>query len=367
MNIKQTLKDFYEKEDISKFDIDEEDREKICEFLSENIIKEKSEEIIKEKIDSAVKLIKELAKRNLKDKLCDLIVELYKVEYATMKLTEKRDHVIHALNTYLLGVYINNKYLKDEVNWFEWKIASLFHDIAYPLVISQEIIRRYFETLNSIKKTIGIENYNPNLNLIPKDFDKLTNNVSAFDLIQKRVYKWKLDVNIKKRYDDMIQNNKLCHGILSSLTVLYLIDLMYQKNNPLREESFPEINGVDWSQKIFNSEIVSACAGIYLHNLKKNNFFNNSKEKAPLAYLLKLSDELENYERNYKKNPNGDKRESEDTLENYDKAENYEIDISNGKLTFKVADEKTRLNIEKKTDCLNDINVSIKLLDNGSK
>ena len=47
----------------------------------------------------------------------------------------------------------------------------------------------------------------------------------------------------------MIENNRMDHGIISALTVLYLIDLMYDKNNPGRKYDSVYKEGSDWNQK----------------------------------------------------------------------------------------------------------------------
>jgi len=332
------------------------------------------------KFQQAIKQSRQLIKCHGKEPLYHHIDELYEVEEANRVLTEKRDkrdHVIHALNTFLLGIYINNKYLGNGVDMFQWKVAALFHDIAYPLEIAQEIIARYFKIISEIKEKLDVETYTATLNLIPKDIDKLTHNKSAFDLIQRRVYEWGLDVNVKKRYDDMIKedfekpqktsenttkvykeetitrsksksskDNKLCHGILSSLTVLYLIDLMYQKNNPLRDNR--SHNG--WKQKNFEKDIVSACSAIFLHNLGDDAFGNIDKTKAQLAYLLKLSDGLQEWDRPKKKMSEGDS------------PENYDIQGEQNKLIFKVSNQGIKDQIESNIKCLKDNSISIKII-----
>lgn len=329
MNINETLSKYFTD---NKFDLGDENYKKILEFLAKP----------DEKYDLAQQLIKNLVEPHSKDQLYLHITELYEVEKATMILTGKRDHVIHALNTFVLGIYINNNYLINKVDVFQWKLASLFHDIAYPIEISQKIVERYFDKLNTIKNELRIENFNPAINLVPKNFEKLTNNKNAFEYIQKRIYEWGLDVNVQKRYEDKISSNKICHGMLSALTVLYLVDLMYQKNNPQRNVDYP-----DWNQKDFENHIVSACSAIFLHNLSDDAFEKIDKNKAPLPYLLKLCDELQTWDR-----PN------QNTL-NGDSAENYDISIHNNKIIFKVKSEKDRDVISKNIKCLNDPNISI--------
>ena len=346
MNINNTLSNFFSETPIvfcSDGNTNERLKADIITFLK---VKELNSD---SKFQQAIKHSRQLIKCHGKEPLYHHIDELYEVEEANRALTEKRDkrdHVIHALNTFLLGIYINNKYLGKGVDMFQWKVAALFHDIAYPLVVAQEIIERYFKITSEIKEKLDVETYNATLNLIPKDIDKLTHNKSAFDLIQRRVYEWGLDVNVKKRYDDMIKDNTLCHGILSSLTVLYLIDLMYQKNNPLRDNK-PH-NG--WEQKNFEKDIVPACSAIFLHNLGDNAFKNIDKTKASLAYLLKLCDELQHWDR-----PKGKKHKS-------DSPENYDIQVQQNKLIFKVSDQDRKNKIEDKIKCLNDEGIRIEVI-----
>jgi hypothetical protein len=341
MNINETLSVYFKDNNPIK---DATINDRILEFLKAEIPK---------KYELAQLLIKDLVKPHSKDQLVSHITELYIVEEATMSLTEKRDHVIHALNTFLLGCYINNNYLINKVDVFQWKLTALFHDIAYPLEISQKIIERYIDKLHKIKHELNIENFNPAINLAPKNFEKLTNNKNALEYIQKRVYEWGLDVNVQKRYDDKISSNEICHGMLSALTVLYLIDLMYQKNNPQRKrQTVYDADYSDWNQQNFENHIVSACSAIFLHNLSDDAFEKIDKNKAPLPYLLKLCDELQTWDRPNQNTPIGDS------------PENYDISIKNNKIIFKVKTEEDRSKITQKIDCLNDLDISVENVTN---
>ena len=346
MNINNTLSNFFSETPIV-FCRDDKTNERLkADIITFLKVKESN---FDSKFQQAIKQSRQLIKCHGKEPLYHHIDELYEVEEANRVLTEKRDkrdHVIHALNTFLLGIYINNKYLGKGVDMFQWKVAALFHDIAYPLEIAQEIIERYFKIISEIKEKLDVETYNATLNIIPKNLDKLTHNISAFDLIQQRVYEWGLDVNVKKRYDDMIKDNKLCHGILSSLTVLYLIDLMYQKNNPLRDNK-PH-KGLE--QKNFEKDIVSACSAIFLHNLRDDAFENIDKTKASLAYLLKLSDELQNWDRPTKEMPEGDS------------PKNYDIQVQQDKLIFNVSNQDRKGEIELGIKCLKDDDIRIQII-----
>ena len=46
----------------------------------------------------------------------EFISELYHVEEHTIPLIGKRDHISHALNTFLLGLYINGKKVRNIFN-----------------------------------------------------------------------------------------------------------------------------------------------------------------------------------------------------------------------------------------------------------
>ena len=68
------------------------------------------------------------------------------------------------------------------------------------------------------------------------------------------------------------------------------------------------------------------CSAIFLHNLKENN---SKFKKFKLAYLLKLSDELQDWER-----PNGDGK--------YNNYKDYNIDVDENKI--KIIIKNKRLN-----------------------
>lgn len=296
-------------------------------------------------------IIKKLVESNGKKKIYLHIDKLHKIEKDTTSLTGKRDHVIHALNTYLLGLYINDKYLATKVNEFKWKLTAPFHDIAYPIEIaalhpeismpmtSKEMVESYIDTMKNIE---GVDNFNIIVqNLVPKNVEKLTNKKNAFDYIQNQIRKWGLGVNVQKKYDTMISSNKICHGMFSALTVLHLIDSMYQKHNPERVEEYKPAEDSDWNQEYFENDVVPACSAIFLHNLDKDAFDKIDKNEAPLPYLLKLCDELQNWDR-----PGG-KRKSEPS-------ENYGISIEDGNLIFYVKDKAKIKDIKKRIEWLND-------------
>ena len=84
--------------------------------------------------------------------------------------------------------------------------------------------------------------------------------------------------------------------MLSALTIIFLIDRMYHKNNPRRKYG----TGTGWDETYFDNDIIPACSAIYLHNMKKPELFSPKKINpcdAPVAFLLKLCDSLQEWDR----------------------------------------------------------------------
>ncbi|MCG7847634.1 MAG: hypothetical protein MIO93_00440, partial [ANME-2 cluster archaeon] len=90
------------------------------------------------------------------------------------------------------------------------------------------------------------------------------------------------------------------------------------------------------------------CSAIFLHNLSDDAFTKISKNKAPLPYLLKLCDELQNWDR------------PDNNMLDGDSPENYNISIQNGVLCFEVKDGSIKDKISDKIKCLNDPKIEIK-------
>ena len=271
----------------------------------------------------AIRIIEEIMNVHGKKDLIRTVIELAKVEQRIRELAPwARDHVVHALLSFILGIYVNERILRPlsatPVDDFQWKLAGLFHDVGYPMEMAVDALAEPFvETINKSKRAIlkGKNINAPDLSfkLIPPTFDKLQNDVNGFDLIQERINKWDLRIDARRAYDRMIDSGKACHGMISSLAVLYLIDLLYQKFNEKREykdvfmRRRPQAGDINFNQKYFETDVVSACSAIFIHNLPKKWFANARihRSNAPVAFLLKLSDSLQIWERPSKENPTG--------------------------------------------------------------
>jgi len=261
----------------------------------------------------AIQIIENIMAAHGKEKLRSQIAELARVEYAIRELEPHlRDHVVHALLSFILGIYINEKFLGlspgTKIDTFQWKLAGLFHDIGYPVqVAAKDLLRPYADKVNEIKKTLDVKSSDVRFKVVPIGFERLTRGSDSFDLIQKRLDEWKLEIDARKEYKQQINTGKICHGMLSALTVLYVVDLMYAKHNHGRKHSYIDAEGSNWNQAYFEKDVISACSAIYIHNLPSRCFKSAKidRARAPVAFLLKLSDCLQEWERPSLRNPAG--------------------------------------------------------------
>lgn len=262
----------------------------------------------------AIHIIEGIMTAHGKKELLRHVAELARVEHGIRELEPwVRDHVVHALLSFILGIYINEKFLRpkltDPVNDFQWKLAGLLHDVGYPAQVAKDILKPFSTKINEIKRDLGVAAPDIFFKVVPMGLDRLTNGINAFDLIQDRLDGWELQIDARDEYNRMIHSGDICHGIVSSLAVLYVIDLMYQKYNPKRKyKDIRAVNrNISWNQTYFERDVVSACSAIYVHNLPTRCFTSAKidRTKAPIAFLLKLSDCLQDWERPSLSDPNG--------------------------------------------------------------
>jgi len=229
--------------------------------------------------------------------LFEHVSQLYRVEDGMHSMIPyHRDHVLHTLLCFLLGIYINEKFIpvfkKKIVDPFQWEIAALFHDIGYPIEMAyREIIGPYF---------VALKEYAISRQPLPSGICELSKGQNSLELIQNQLDKWNLTINVKAQYQDMLRPRSMNHGIVSAITILKKIDALYQEKNPSGEhDQILSEDGVDWNQKYFEEDILPACSAMFVHGLDKS-CFEKSKiklSKAPLVFLLKLSDSLQEWDR----------------------------------------------------------------------
>lgn len=217
-----------------------------------------------------------------------------------------RDHVVHAVNTFILGVYILEKVTFPPFKGarfdypFMWKLCGPTHDLGYPIEIAHNIkvpftneMNRFLEGMNSPSPRVEPE-------LFLHKLDRLCENGDANEIIQKRLTEWALGIDVEDYYNWLKKGKKTDHGVVSALAQLKIIDASYYKENPHKEYKDINRHGLNFNQKNFDLDIVSASSALFIHNIDLNYYgFSNkiSFDIAPLAFLLFLSDTFQEWDR----------------------------------------------------------------------
>ena len=299
--------------------------------------------------------------------LLNLVNVMRDYEENTGDLIEKqRDHFIHSVNVFILGlaIYSNNRKYRDrferyvknspykkyyktrdgkfssEEFLYRWGIASLFHDIGYPVEIigkqlakfvndgSQAISSNYkvntainfnnFDELNSIIKldpkfpvmyrrdypeTNFIDVYKPTDIMAHQIFTDLfvPNKINAFDNFDKYGGDlYKLINHLGGFVDYMAENGFIDHGYFSAIFVLNSYAALMQKY--YHEKDFEKY-------AYFFYPVLNSATSILLHNYyrgslnkdeSKTDLFNLEPlevSQNPLAFLLIFCDELQEWNR----------------------------------------------------------------------
>ncbi len=220
----------------------------------------------------------------------------------------QRDHVVHAVRTFLLAVFLNERLLESQADRFQCKLALLLHDVGYPLEVASRIAEPFGNKVNKIATEIGVS-IAPVRFVAPRfaTLEQLTDDKNGLDLIQGRLQEWSIHLDVRAVYEQCANREKVCHGVISALAVLRVFDMLYKKHNPSRKRKRSLRDSVDWNQELFEKHSVSACAAMYLHNLGKEWFTGNKieRQRAPLAFLLRVADTLQEWERPSGENPDG--------------------------------------------------------------
>ncbi|SDA48374.1 hypothetical protein [Methanobrevibacter millerae] len=278
--------------------------------------------------------------------LLDLVNIMKDYEEKTGDLIERqRDHFIHSVNVFLLGLAIysqnknyrdvfksyvekseyekfyktKDKELSDEEFLYRWGVASLFHDIGYPFeIIGKQLNKFINDGVKSISNTYDVEvsidfndfnEFNSIVRLEPYDFaDNYRaryDNSKIIDLFKPtEIMAHKIAHNFKfnkNQYNDLLkhlnafisymkENNFIDHGFFSAILVLNSYGNLIQKYAKNKD--------------FFFYPIVDSASAILLHNyynktLQKDPFSLGPLyvESYPIAFLLILCDELQEWNR----------------------------------------------------------------------
>lgn len=276
----------------------------------------------------AISFINDVLAEHGKSRLMAYVSKLAAVESGIKQLEPRqRDHVVHAVRVFVLGIYLNEFFLGTNiVDPFQWKIAGLTHDVGYPVQIAAKVGSPFAEELNRIQNELGIDAplvqyHAPRI----VGLERLTGGREGLQLIQDQLGRWGINLNATNVYAERTESATVCHGVISALAVLKVIDMLYSKANPEREHRDIVIGIVNWNQMWLETDVVQACTAIFLHNLENFRFVETPvrADRAPVAFLLRLADTLQEWERPSGEQPDG---HSPDL---------FDIDISSDKLVYK--------------------------------
>lgn len=264
----------------------------------------------------------------------DLLDALVKYEESMGVLNDKqRDHYVHSVNVFLLGImiyaqndrckstfsgYLNSEKVRmfksqEEEFLFRWGLASLFHDIGYPVEMVSNQLSRFFnyvindpDSIAKVKPYVGYKNFDHldmieithiEGNLINGDMHKTGGeSVRPSKLIADKVF-GSFDIDritvhkILENYLDNMQNEGFVdHGFYSAIIVLRWYGWGLQH--------------ADRDGEYLLDPITDAATAVFLHNAYKKTFqrtpVNLGRMKAPqspLSYLLILCDEIQEWNR----------------------------------------------------------------------
>lgn len=243
-------------------------------------------------------------------------------ENASTLIDKQRDHFIHSVNVFLLGlsIYALNPKFQETYNmfkvkedsiegkadyiekfFFEWGLASLCHDIGYPIEITNNQIKKFSDIITRAAST-GMKS-KPYVDF--KNFDAINGFVNGIEEVEGNrpldlltayisqvlnVDNEELNKALYNFPEIMKENGFVDHGYYSSLILLKWYAYFSQLSNDSKGFSL--------------KSTISASSAILLHNYYKNAImkepFNLELLKAedhPLSYLLILCDELQDWNR----------------------------------------------------------------------
>lgn len=260
-------------------------------------------------------------------------------ENAAVLIDRQRDHYIHSVNVFILGLCIfaqNPNYrsafcgavmnredypyaydTKNEEFFYRWGLASLFHDVGYPVEIVGRQINKFMNFATDVGGTgkkvnvqLSFTNFEE-LNSIPeiiakRDFTKCywtryedsiyIDMLKPVDLLAHKLHR-ALGVDLKTvkfSLDDFVNVMARCgfvdHGYYSAIIVLKWYGTLIQS--------------AKYRPEYFFWPVLDSASAILLHNCYKNMMRKKpfslgalSPKTHPIAFLLILCDELQEWNR----------------------------------------------------------------------
>jgi len=259
----------------------------------------------------SIKIIKQILEYHGKERIVRYLAELATIEPKIQDLQPwVRDHVVHAINTFVLGAYILEKIKTPSFRGlrfdypFAWKLCGPTHDLGYPIEIARNVQNPFVDKFNSFLSDLNSASPKITADIYPENLNKLCGMIDSNDLIQDRINDWALGINLEDYYDWLKTKNRTDHGVISALAQLKLLDAMYQKANPNRDNIDIEMSGFNFNQSNFTQDIITASSAIFIHNIDLTYYGFSNKinfELSPIAFLLYLCDSFQEWDRYSKK------------------------------------------------------------------
>ncbi len=227
-------------------------------------------------------------------------------------LTKHRDHYSHSAYVFALGIAIythDRKYKENFSNFYKysneqsileflhyWGMTSLFHDIGYPFQLAHEQIKSYCQELwgnNKANVYVSYGNLDEFILIGHDEMERIKTSLSIESDIKTINDLLAYSVNMRMGYEInsvaeklytrvSMQPDFMDHGYFSSLLLL------------------KQLTSTSLSV-VWNKQMLDVLSAILLHNsFNKYDAPNRhpvSVSEHPLAYLLILCDELQNWDR----------------------------------------------------------------------
>ena len=265
------------------------------------------------------------------------VLKSYEENAATL-IDKQRDHYIHSVNVFILGLCIysqnaNYRSVFQSINlnkteypfsydtcgeefFYRWGITSLFHDVGYPVEIIGKQVAKFINFAANVDTKIEIqshlefdnfEDFNSIVEIIPKReftrsyFDKFESCVyvdllKPVDLLAHKLHislgvdLKEIKIHLNNFVRTMANYGFIDHGFYSAIIVLKWYGFLIQR--------------CKYKSEYFFYPVLDSASAILLHNYYKNvimkppfNKGNLSPNEHPTAYLLILCDELQEWNR----------------------------------------------------------------------
>jgi len=245
--------------------------------------------------------------------------DLLAADYAGAYIRDRhRDHLVHSVLVFLLGIAVDEEFGQHaagaRIRKLEWKLASLFHDLAYPLQLASEMCSGFSDRVANLPLPNGNRlpgGATPGLFLLPHGaYTRLAHHHSALTFLRDRIHAWGINLDPEASYAACLREGRIDHGLFSSLTLLHIIDRMYEHINARRvhRECFAQYAALlsDFNEDFFDRDVLSACAAILLHTARLDGQTGLvAMPESRLAYLLRLCDTLQEWDRPGLREPHG--------------------------------------------------------------